>query len=124
MKENFIYSALSRDIEREELMNRCLEQVEWLHKKFETNRILVTSDSKTFLQCVSHFDYVYIISGNVIHLAFTKGDMQSYLKSFLDLFLISKAKVSYLFVHLPMYTSGFAKHAAEITGIPYYEITF
>ena len=47
-----------------------------------------------------------------------------YMKSFVDLFVLSKAEKIYLLQTGDMYHSGFAKQASMIENVPYEEVLF
>ena len=110
--------------ERENLMQRCINAIEELHKNNpQYNKILITTDSVTFSEKVKQtLSYVYIIPGAMGHLAYN-GAEEVVLKTFLDLFLISRAETVYMIRTDIMYRSGFAKRAAFIGDKPFIEIT-
>ena len=120
------YQVLERQ-EQEILMSRCIEKVKELHSNHHPDDIvLVTSDSQRFLnRIVSQLDFVRIIPGKVVHMDHTSGAaFETYMKSFVDLFLLSKAGKIYLLQTEKMYHSGFAKRAAMINDVIYEEIIF
>lgn len=109
--------------ERCELIEKCINKVKEFHKEGE--RVLITSDSCTFLQEVSKLDYVYTIPGKVVHVDFTdNAGYDTYLKSFVDLFMIAHAKKITLFLTGDMYKSGFPETAAMVYGCPYEILRF
>lgn len=99
------------------LLERCREALEFLYSK-EKTKILVTSDSKTFLNYISNkFDYVFLIPGDVVHCDYVTKDKQSnsnYLKSFLDLYMIANAEKIYRVKIKPLYGSCFPIVASNI----------
>ena len=111
--------------EKNILINKCLNKLQLLHQKHPSYKILVTSDSRTFLTTITKLDYVYIIPGNVVHMDYTdQASFKVYEKSFLDYFLIAHAAKIYLIYNQQMYKSGFAKQAAKLYNRPYKEIKF
>lgn len=83
----------------------------------------MTSDSITFLEHARKRDFVYVIPGTVVHMEWTTDASENiYLKSFVDLFMLSYAEKVYLVVGPDMYRSGFAERGAMISGVPYEEI--
>lgn len=108
------------------LINVCLEAIENVRKRhLDVPSILITSDSKKFLLIAKEkFKYVYFAEGNLLHMdCNNEHNISSYLKSFVDLYLISKANKAYFFARGKMYcNSGFAKTAALIGGIEYESI--
>ena len=109
--------------DRELLLKRCISAIEELHKSnLEYKKILVTTDSVSFANKIQEkLSYVYIIPGDVGHLAYNGSD-KIVLKTFLDLLLISKAETVYMIRTEIMYQSGFAKRAALIGNKPFVEI--
>lgn len=114
-----------RDDERGQLINDSLNQVKILHDLYPDKKVLVTSDSVSFLTEARRFDYVYVIEGNVVHMDWTGGESyMTYEKSFLDFFLLAQADVLHLAYDKRMYHSGFAKLASKVYNRPYKEIQF
>ena len=109
--------------ERESYILKCIKGVEELHSRYPSERILVTSDSKRFLDRLSHLEYVYVIPGAVVHMGFTFDASQDiYIKSFIDYFMISYAKKVFQMTDKLLFLSGFPKRAAMLTNAPYEEI--
>lgn len=120
------FPVLTKKKEKENLINTCLNFVRYVRlKNPEVKTILVTSDSVSFLERVKIIDSVYVVPGKVVHVDFNKEpvDISVHLKSFLDLFLISKAKKIYNVSYSPLYTSGFPFLASLISGHEYIELT-
>lgn len=109
--------------EKNILINKCLSKIEELHKLHQNTNVLVTSDSKTFLSEANKLSYVHIIPGEVVHMDFTsEKNLNTHLKSFVDLFVISKAQKIYLIYSDSLYRSSFAKTASFLSENPYEEI--
>lgn len=120
------YKTLSEK-EQAVLIEKCISKVEEIQKEKHLDTIvLVTSDSGRFLQTiVSRLDYVCIIPGKVVHMDHTdNAAFDTYMKSFVDLFLLAKADKIYLLQTGDMYHSGFAQRAAMINDRPYEEVIF
>lgn len=119
------YKILESD-ERIILIKKCVDKVKELHHRlFSNEQILVTADSITFLNEINKLDYVSIIPGRVVHMDHTAdASYDVYLKSFVDMFMLSKAKKVFLLQTDDMYHSGFAKRSAMINNVPYEEIIF
>lgn len=81
-----------------------------------TSRILVTSDSVRFLDFISRRDpRVYIVEGNVSHIdRGSRQDADSWLKTFVDQYLIMGAAKVIRMRTGGMYPSGFARFGAEV----------
>jgi len=112
--------------EKDLLINKCLEQIEILHQRFTDNKILVTADSSSFLKTANErYSYVYIIPGNLVHMSYSvNASQESYLKSFIDLMMLSNAQRLFLLITGKMYHSGFAQTASFIHNKPYKVIRF
>lgn len=115
------------EAEQETLILRCLQRMEQLHTdQFPQSLFVVTSDSATFLRrAEASAPWVRIIPGRVVHMDYTPdAAYEVYLKSFTDLFVLSRAQQVFLLCTGQMYRSGFAQRAALQTGIPYQRIDF
>lgn len=109
--------------EREEYIQRCLSLVEKEHNKDTDKKMLVTSDSITFLNRVSALPYVYTIPGEVVHISFTyDASKKIYMKSFIDYYVLSHANNVTLVRDKKMYHSGFALRAAMLNDAEYQEV--
>lgn len=109
--------------ERESYIQQALKCVEREHDNHPKEKILVTSDSKTFIQHVGQFPYVYTLPGEVVHMGFTtNADKMTYLKSFLDYYMLSYARLVILVRDKQMYHSGFALRAAKLNDAVYKEV--
>lgn len=113
--------------QRNTYISRCIASVEKLHEDNPNEKILVTSDSSSFLKEVVDLkrlgEYVYIIPGKVVHVGFTfDAEKETYMKSFVDFFMLSYAKKIYLMRDQKMYHSGFPQRASMLYGREYGEI--
>jgi len=120
------YKTLPKN-EQKALIQCCINKVKELHNNRHMDKlVLVTSDSTMFLQIISNeLDFVRIIPGKVVHMDYTSNaSNEVYMKSFIDLFVLSKAEKIYLLQTGDMYHSGFAKQASMIEGKAYEEIIF
>ena len=122
-EEKFITLSLE---EQQHLIERCIEQIRKVYSKLPTKRVLLTSDSRKFLdRAHEQLDYVYVVPGTVAHMDWsTDIPFNVNMKSFVDLYMISRAKRAYLFQTDKMYNSGFPRRAAQIGGIPFHHVRF
>ena len=114
------------DIERNALIEKSIAKVKSVLSEInkETD-YLVTSDSQSFLERVSKEPGCHTISGRVVHMDYTTGEQQNvYLKSFVDLFMLSKSDKIFLLYSEGMYKSGFAKRADLLGNVEYEEIKY
>lgn len=115
--------------QRFELIKICIEKIKNLYEQgyFSTNKVLVTSDSSTFLDAVcKELDFVLIIPGRNVHMDFhgKHENEDVYMKSFVDFLMLSNAqKITCLKTSI-MYDTGFPNFAANIGNIEYKEIIF
>ena len=109
--------------ERDAYVQKCICGIKNLHTQYPNDRILVTSDSKTFLDQLSILDYAYVIPGTVVHMGFTfDASQNTYMKSFVDYFMLSNAKKVFQMTDRRLFQSGFPKRAAMLNNTPYEEI--
>lgn len=109
--------------QRKDYIEKAVKCVEREHNKQPEERILITSDSKTFIKRVSKLQYVYTLPGEVVHMGFTTdADKLTYLKSFLDYYMLSFAHTVILVRDKKMYHSGFALRAAKLNQAEYKEV--
>ena len=109
--------------ERIQYIERCMDVVKRIHSQSLHKKILVTSDSVTFLNNVSKLPYVHVIPGNVVHVGFTYDATKDiYMKSFVDYFVLAYAEKVILVRDKQMYHSGFALRAAMLNGANYQEM--
>lgn len=115
------YKSLSV-AERNELIDKNINS---LQKIVSENNcpVLVTSDSVGFLEIASKIERVFIIQGKVVHMDCTPDEQSNvYLKSFVDFFMLSKAKKIYSIGTIIMYQTNFPVYAAKINNIPFERI--
>ena len=112
--------------EQQQLMNRCVAQIQKIYERHTEKKVLLTSDSTRFLRfAAGQLPFVYYIPGDVVHIDYqdeTSDDIN--MKLFVDMLLISRADEAYLLQIDKMYNSGFPRRAAQITGIPFHHVRF
>ena len=112
--------------EKNKLIYKSITQIHNLHSKYPDKRILVNSDSITFLQEAKKLDFVYVIPGCITHIGGKNksNEYQTYEKTFLDLFMIANAEKIYLLRTGQMYNSGYPFAASKIYNRPFEKIEF
>ena len=111
--------------EQTQLINNNIEQLNILHNKFPQKKILVNSDSCTFLQEAAKLDFTYIIPGEISHI--DSSDVikeRTHDKTFTDFFMIANATEIFLFITGGMYNSGFPFAASRLYNRPFHKIIF
>ena len=111
--------------QREAYIERCIETVKKLHKQYGDKNILVTADSSTFLSELKEksLPYVYVMPGEVVHLGFTADASKTvYMKSFLDMYMLSFSGTVYQATDKLLMRSTFPQRSALLGGTPYREI--
>ena len=112
--------------ERKILIEKCLSAVRNISEDLGNPKILVTSDSRTFLEIVKDLPNVFILPGKLSHMEFPQRDEDTpvHLKSFLDLMMIAGSKKVYsvLVEGYRMYPTEFPKYAAIIGNKPFERI--
>lgn len=113
------------EFERQGFIERCIETVRSLHEEHKDKKILVTADSHTFLDNLSqrNIGYVYIMPGRVVHVGFTfDADKKTYMKSFLDMYMLSYAQTVYQALDKKLMLSSFPIRAALLGNKKYREV--
>lgn len=110
------------DDDKKRLKLKCMSKLREMHEsgQFKNSTILVTSDSVAFLEYVQQLKFVKIIPGEIAHLDYNKtAAVDTYMKSYIDLIMLSKAGEIILFQTENMYESGFPRIAAQIGDKPF-----
>ena len=109
-KDTYLKKELGAE-EKEKYISKCLDVICRLKTKHpNVPKILVTSDSRVFLEKASSLAYVYIIPGTVVHIDGVNKNMeQNDLKVFLDMLMISKAECCYSYSYGKMF-KGTPRH--------------
>lgn len=107
--------------ERILLINKCLNAIGEIRKKAPSHdKVIITSDSTTFLEYAKSLPDVYIIPGKIGHIDY-QDDINIHLKTFTDFLIISHAEKAYMVRTPIMYKSGFAQRACMINNTPFEE---
>lgn len=109
------------------LIEKCgAELLNLINQPDSASRILVTSDSKRFLDYVGKLDpRIYIVPGEIRHIDFYNNSPDSvWMKTFTDQFLLMGARKVTRMCSGKMYKSGFPRFAAEIGGAKFIEHKF
>lgn len=110
--------------EKNELIDKCIAAIERVKQENEgINKVLVTSDSATFISVVTkRLDYVVVMSGEIAHMDHAKGG-KAHMRTFVDMLMIAGAERAYVYATGAMYrNSSFAETAALIGGVPFSKI--
>lgn len=118
--------VLSPEEARELIAAVDAELLNLIEKMPRGYRVLVTSDSKLYLEHVRNLDgRIYVVPGDVKNVDLLKGDFpQAWLKTFVDQQLLMHASKVYLMRTGEMFRSGFPRFAAEIGGVPFEDHKF
>lgn len=102
---------------KEELVNRCKLALTKIKTAHSDKEILVFSDSKVFIDCIRELPIKTLGDNNIGHISFNNNKV-TVMKTFFDLFMISRASKVFV-IHAPeMYNrSCFALLGARIGGI-------
>lgn len=110
------------------LIERCLNVLSEISRQNDGFKILVCSDSASFLKSAKKLDFVFVVSGcenRIIHTHiddYRSVGKDAAQKLFTDLFLMSRAKKIYSVVEDKMYAySSFARTAALINNVEFYK---
>lgn len=87
------------------------------------SKVLVTSDSQRFIEYIRDIPQVYVIPGKVVHMDCDSDEKaEVYLKSFIDFFMISSARMVFSIGTANMYKTNFPEYAAKINNAPFKRI--
>ncbi len=120
------FSKLSKN-EKSNILMSCERKLLQLRNELGLKeRILITADSQKFLEHVKKYDFVYTTPGGVAHIDNPHERCEDvYLKIFVDLILLSKARFIYQLHTGGMYrASGFARQASKLGGVGYLIVNF
>jgi hypothetical protein len=109
-----------------ELIARCRQSILDIQQRETCKRILVTSDSVSFLETLPGMTGIYTFSGKTLHVDTVTSEMKShevYMKSFLDFYLLSEGlKIYSVGTRKMYYQSDFPRYAAKLNNIPFERI--
>lgn len=114
------YGIELKKSQKVELIESCKKAIVKIFNNNNVDKVLVTSDSNSFISELSEMDFVYVIPGKPGHLGYN-GDYEVVLKTFLDMYMIALAEKVYMVRTEQMYKSGFAKNASFIYNKPFEE---
>ncbi|MBR3695047.1 MAG: hypothetical protein IKL98_02270, partial [Akkermansia sp.] len=107
--------------EQQKMIESVNRTIQHIINKHEGKKVLLFSDSPTFLAS-PHPEGVCIIPGEVGHIYACSGNKAVTLKAFSDLFMISQASHIYNIVGPGTYPSGYSYLAARIGARPFCRI--
>lgn len=118
------------DFQKDKLSGKALEDFEkkvigefksQIDRLDDDVKILVTSDSRKFLDLAADIDpRIYIVPGEVKNIDLLKGEYpDAWMKTFIDQQLLMHASHVTLMITGKMYNSGFPRFAAEVGGAQY-----
>ncbi len=112
--QEYRLKALSVE-ERQKLIKKNKQALNDLLKNNPEQKILVTSDSITFLEEVKMMQNIYTVPGKIVHVDSVKDEeYEVYQKSFLDFYLIANAQKVYSIGTEQMYPTQFPMYAAKV----------
>lgn len=122
--KEYCYKSISDQSQRQALMDICLDSINDIMKRHPGRKILVTSDSVTFLEKASRIENVFIIPGTLVHIDGNREVLPGnshdvFMKSFLDFYMLSEAEKIYSVKAQNMYRSQFPEYAAKVNNIPF-----
>ncbi|PZP48656.1 MAG: hypothetical protein DI598_09675, partial [Pseudopedobacter saltans] len=87
-------------------------------------KILVTADSILFLEQLKNRRNIFVFPKKIVHMDWiSNAGYESYLKSFLDFYLIAGASMVFSISTEEMYKSDFPKYAAMVNNVPFERIS-
>jgi hypothetical protein len=106
-----------------ELIDKCRRSILDLQQAEECKRILVTSDSFSFLETLSGMNDIYAFPEKIVHIDNATGESYHvYMKSFIDFYLLSEGLKIFSIGTKEMYKSEFPLYAAKLNNITFEQI--
>lgn len=120
-ENTFFDNHIESEEERNALIHRCKKGILELVNENPGKDIYVFSDSKVFLDSIYGLPVKVLEHSDLCHVS-ENSNPDTHLKTFLDMYVISKASAIYRF-QAPeiLSTSGFAMVASRIGDIPFYD---
>lgn len=109
--------------EQKRLIEQCTEAILEIRQQ-TTGKIMVVSDSLTFINHISTFEQIITFPEKTVHVdcAQDDDDQDVYMKPFIDFLLLSRAEKVYSIVAPGMYPSEFPLYASKINNLPFERI--
>lgn len=122
--KEYRFSALADEDKKEKLILKCLNGLLELQKKYSNKPLLVTSDSSTFIERATKIPGVHAIKGKRVHIGggHTNADYDTYLKSFIDFYMLADSEQIFSLGTSDMYPTQFPMYAAKVNNIPFERI--
>lgn len=113
------------DVDKAELIDSCLSELNKIISSNEGMNILITSDSETFLNLVKDLPGVFTFTGKMNHIEYqNENDELSDIKGFIDMYTLAGSKKIYTVIveKFNMFYSGFPLYASRLGNIPFERI--
>ena len=121
--EEYSFKSEESEERRASIIRKCLDGIRNIQAIHENMPVLVTSDSSTFLRIAAELPGVHVIPGKVVHVGSKSGEkFETYLKSFVDFYMLADSQKIYGLYTPEMYKSEFPMYAAKINDIPFERI--
>lgn len=120
-ENTFFDNYISSEMDRQSLINRCKKGIQEILDENPNKDVYVFSDSKLFLDSLADIPVKVLPHDKIEHVS-EGADDDSVLKTFLDLYVMSKGDAVYRFCAPELYSiSHYALLAATIGDIPFYD---
>lgn len=111
------HRSISSEEERQKYISECLGAIEEIKRNNPGKKVLVTSDSGTFIELASKIDGVFTVPGKRVHIQYdTNAASDEYMTCFLDFYLLTGATKVYRVCYGKMYKTKFPLCAAKVHG--------
>jgi hypothetical protein len=111
------------DVEQSVLIKKCKAAISQIMNIHKGDSVLVTSDSRKFLDTLIGIEKVYTIPGRIVHMDFTKdAENGIYEKSFIDFFVLGESMKIYNIIGEGLIKSGFPMISAWVHDKPFERI--
>lgn len=118
------HASINSEEARKELIDKCLAAIERIRSENPGKKVLVTSDSTTFIEAAKHLEGVFTVEGKRVHIQYdTDAAYDDYLTCFIDFYLLTESCRLYRVCFGKMYLTGFPATAALVNGRDLIDIT-
>lgn len=108
------------EAKKEKLIEINLQAIRDLKKKYPEKTIFVAADSNTFIERATALDGVYTLDGNIVHIDYIEDETHhTYMRVFLDFFMLAESDKIYAFGTEEMYRTEFPLYAAKVYNKPF-----
>lgn len=105
------------------LISLCKKEILNIQKEESIKKVYVTSDSISFLKNMKSLESIYVFPQKTVHIDIIGNEnLDVYMKSFVDFYLLSAGEKIYSIGTSQMYKSDFPLYAAKLNNTPFEQV--